>query len=476
MNKPLWYAQDFIAAIEGQVIGCLPDIIGGISIDSRSLNKGDAFFAIRGEHCDGHDFAPLAVTSGASLLVVAASQVDNLRKLDVPLVVVPDVLVALEALGRYARSRSKAKIIAVTGSVGKTTTKEALRLILSHAGQVHASPASFNNHWGVPLTLARMPQECNFAVFEIGMNHADEIRPLVKMVRPHVALISCVASVHRAHFSSMEEIATAKAEIFDGVEPDGTVLLNRDDEQFDFLTTQARAAGIENIASFGRHIHADYRLLDGDWQDSYSDCRLALKGQKVQVRIGAPGQHMAINMLSSLAVADVLRLDHRQILPALVDFSAPSGRGARHILHLANGAKCLLLDESYNANPTSMRAALQVLAATRPQGQGRRLAVLGDMLELGAESNHAHQSLAQPLIQANVDAVFLLGQEMLALGSLLQKTDMEVTWRATWQELVPLVVSSLRPGDVISIKSSKSMGSSYIVSTLLKEYGTDNRK
>jgi len=469
MNKPLWTGTDFIAALQGEVIGNIPDTISDISIDSRQLQQGNAFFAIRGPQFDGHNFVHAAVKAGAGVVVIATSHTHLYQQLNIPLVVVPDVLAALENLGRAARTRTKAKIIAITGSVGKTTSKEALRHLLKELGQVHASPASFNNHWGVPLTLARLPQQADFAIFEIGMNHSGEIRPLVKLVRPHIALISCVASVHSAYFSSIEDIARAKAEIFEGIEPGGAVLINHDDEQFDLLHHLARDAGIETITSFGENEAADYRLLSMQLHDHHTDCQFSVKEQKMQVRIGAIGHHMALNMLSCLGITDMLHQNVRQILPAMIDFIAPDGRGARHILYLDDGGHCLLLDESYNANPTSMRAALQVLANTKPTGTGRRIAVLGDMLELGETSRQAHEGLIQPLYEAAVDLVFLLGAEIHPLASLLQEQGKEVIWCETWQEIAPLVTSQLRDGDVISVKSSKSTGSSHIVTMLLEQ-------
>jgi len=470
MSEALWTGEEFATAIGGKVIGKLPQAIHGISIDSRSLIKGDAFFAIRGEKFDGHDFAQAAIQAGSSVLVVNSSHAERLCLFNVPLIIVPDVLVALENLGRQARLRTKAKIIAVTGSVGKTTTKEALRHLLGQVGKVHFSPASFNNHWGVPLTLARMPQASDFAVFEIGMNHTGEIHALAKQVRPDIALITCVASVHSAYFSSLEEIARAKAEIFDGLENGGTVLLNRDDGQFELLRQIARNCGIENIIGFGENAACDYRLLKMQTHDNYCDCQFSLRGKQVQARLGSPGHHMAMNITACLAVCDILQLDDAKILPALADFTPPDGRGARHILHLPNGQTCLLLDESYNANPTSMRATLQVLANTKPKASGRRIAVLGDMLELGDVSRQAHEALIQPLSEAHVDLVFLLGQEMLVLATLLQHKGKEVIWRETWQELTPLVASNLTPGDVISVKSSKATGASHIVAALLNDF------
>ena len=244
----LWLTDDLVAAMGGRPIGHMPLSVDGISIDTRTLSTGDAFFAIRGEKMDGHDFATAAVKAGAGLLVVAEGKLPALGRLTAPMIVVPDVLAALEKAGEAARARSRAKVIAVTGSAGKTSTKEALRHALSSVGKVHASAASFNNHWGVPLTLARMPADCDYAVFEIGMNHEGEIRPLVRMVRPHVAVVTLIAAAHLGHFKSLDDIARAKAEIFEGGEPGGAALINRDDERFAMLAKMAKALAVDRVA------------------------------------------------------------------------------------------------------------------------------------------------------------------------------------------------------------------------------------
>jgi UDP-N-acetylmuramoyl-tripeptide--D-alanyl-D-alanine ligase len=257
----LWTSDALVEATDGRPLGQMPAGITGISIDSRSLKPGEAFFAIKGDAMDGHDFATAAIKSGAGLLVVAEGKLPALGRLTAPMIVVPDVLAALEKVGTAARARSRARIIAVTGSVGKTSTKEALRHALSSVGKVHASAASFNNHWGVPLTLARMPEDCDYAVFEIGMNHPGEISPLVRMVRPHIAVVTLIAAAHLGFFRNLDEIAKAKAEIFEGVEPGGAVLLNRDDGRFKLLEKFARAAGIDNVMSYGENARANFRLL-----------------------------------------------------------------------------------------------------------------------------------------------------------------------------------------------------------------------
>ena len=241
----LWRADELVEAMDGRPFGHMPEGVNGISIDTRSLQPGDAFFAIKGETMDGHDFATAAIKAGAGILVVAEGKLPALGRVTAPMIVVPDVLAALEKAGAAARARSQAKIIAVTGSAGKTSTKEALRHALASVGKVHASAASFNNHWGVPLTLARMPADCDYAIFEIGMNHEGEIRPLVKLVRPHVAIVTLIAAAHLGHFKNLDEIAKAKAEVFEGIEPGGAALINRDDPRWTLLAKMAKAAGVE---------------------------------------------------------------------------------------------------------------------------------------------------------------------------------------------------------------------------------------
>ena len=267
----LWTSEALVEAMGGRPIGSLPQGITGISIDSRSLEPGNAFFAIKGEAMDGHDFATAAVKAGAAVLVVAEGKLPSLGRLTAPMIVVQDVLAALEKLGVAARARSKAKIIAITGSAGKTTTKEALRHVLSAVGKVHASAQSFNNHWGVPLTLARMPQDCDYAVFEIGMNHPGEIRPLVKMVRPHVAIVTMIAAAHLGFFKNLDEIAMAKAEIFEGIGPGGAALLNRDDPRWKLLGKMAKEAGVEHVFGFGENARSAFRLVACELHADHSD-------------------------------------------------------------------------------------------------------------------------------------------------------------------------------------------------------------
>jgi UDP-N-acetylmuramoyl-tripeptide--D-alanyl-D-alanine ligase len=464
----LWSSEALVDAMGGRPIGSMPQGISGISIDSRSLEPGDAFFAIKGETMDGHDFATAAVKAGAGVLVVAEGRLPSLGRLTAPIIVVQDVLVALEKLGIAARARSKARIIAVTGSAGKTTTKEALRHVLSAIGKVHASAQSFNNHWGVPLTLARMPQDCDYAVFEIGMNHPGEIRPLVKMVRPHVAIVTLIAAAHLGFFRNLDEIAQAKAEIFEGLEPDGAALLNRDDSRWKLLDKMAKAAGVEHVFGFGENARSTFKLVKCELHGDHSVITAKIGGQEVVARIGAPGRHMVQNVLAVLGAAQLVGADIGKVASALADLSAERGRGRRHILRHPKGP-ITLIDESYNANPASMAAAMALLNATSVSGEGRRIAVLGDMLELGSHSAKLHAALAELIVGTETRTVFLGGPEMRALADILPG-DIKTEYRAGAEELKPLLLSALKPGDVVMVKSSKGIGFSKLVEALLGKF------
>ena len=464
----LWSSEALVDAMGGRPIGSMPQGISGISIDSRSLEPGDAFFAIKGETMDGHDFATAAVKAGAGVLVVAEGRLPSLGRLTAPMIVVQDVLVALEKLGIAARARSKARIIAVTGSAGKTTAKEALRHVLSAVGKVHASAQSFNNHWGVPLTLARMPQDCDYAVFEIGMNHPGEIRPLVKMVRPHVAIVTLIAAAHLGFFRNLDEIAQAKAEIFEGLEPDGAALLNRDDSRWKLLDKMAKAAGVEHVFGFGENARSTFKLVKCELHGDHSVITAKIAGQEVVARIGAPGRHMVQNVLAVLGAAQLVGADIGKVASALADLSAERGRGRRHILRHPKGP-ITLIDESYNANPASMAAAMALLNATSVSGEGRRIAVLGDMLELGSHSAKLHAALAELIVGTETRTVFLGGPEMRALADILPG-DIKTEYRAGAEELKPLLLSALKPGDVVMVKSSKGIGFSKLVEALLGKF------
>ncbi|TXJ23102.1 MAG: UDP-N-acetylmuramoylalanyl-D-glutamyl-2,6-diaminopimelate--D-alanyl-D-alanine ligase [Afipia sp.] len=467
MSAALWTSAAMMDAMHAATRGTLPDDVTGISIDSRTLAPGEAYFAIKGDVHDGHDFVEAALNNGASLAVVARSHADKFPA-DARLLIVDDVLAGLVDLGKASRARLGAKVIAVTGSVGKTSTKEALRAVLSPQGETHASVASFNNHWGVPLTLARCPASVKFAIFEIGMNHAGEITPLVKMVRPHVAIITTVEPVHLEFFSGIEAIADAKAEIFAGVEPGGAVVLNRDNSQFARLSKSAKAAKIERIVSFGSDEKADARLIDVSLHPACSAVRATILGQDVTYKIGMPGRHMAMNSLAVLAAATLAGADLALSALALAQLKPASGRGVREALTLSGGT-ATLIDESYNANPASMAAAITVLGQADVGPRGRRIAVLGDMLELGATGPDLHRGLAEAIKMNGIDSVFCCGPLMRNLWEALPSTK-KGGYADSSAALEPQVVAAIGAGDAIMIKGSLGSRMKLIVTALQKRF------
>jgi UDP-N-acetylmuramoyl-tripeptide--D-alanyl-D-alanine ligase len=465
MNRPLWTYDELLAATGGRPLGVRPDAIAGISIDSRTIEPGEAFFAIEGERFDGHDFATPALSKGAATAVVAEGRLSSFGRLKGSLTIVVDVLGALGDLGRAARARSTARIAAITGSVGKTGTKEMLARALAPEGPVHSSPASFNNHWGVPLTLSRLPPEARFAVFEIGMNHAGEIEPLTRMVRPHVAIITTVDPVHLEYFKDVKAIAKAKGEIFLGLEPGGAAVINRDNPHYAALAKMARSAGVETIIGFGEHAKAEVRLEKVKLKEECSCVSAAILGEPVSYKLGAPGRHLVQNSLAVLAAVSVLGGDLAKAALALGDMAAPKGRGARHRLDLGRGGEAVLIDESYNANPASMRAAIALLGQAAPGRGGRRVAVLGDMRELGGEAPSLHAGLAEELAEAKIDSIFLAGPLMASLRDALPLRRLG-GYAETATELEPLLVEAIAPGDVIMVKGSNASRMGPLVETL----------
>lgn len=452
-DAPLWTLDALTAATGGRVRGKpLPAIIG-VSIDSRTLAKGEAFFAIKGDRTDGHDYVAKAAAAGASASVVSEARAGEMPK-DAALVVVPDALEALRALARTARARSTAKIVAVTGSVGKTSSKEMLRLALSQSGETHASAASYNNHWGVPLSLARLPQSARYGVFELGMNHAGELTPLSALVRPHVALITTIELVHIEYFKNIEAIADAKAEIFSGAEKGGAAVLNRDNAQYARLAAAARAAGVTDIVGFGADEKAEARLLDAALAPDHSAVRASILGDDIRYRIGTPGRHVVENSLGVLACVKLMGADLALAAKSLVGLRQPKGRG-RHIRLGLGSGEAVLIDESYNANPASMRAAIEVLGRAPVGSSGRRIAVLGDMLELGAEAQALHRNLAAVIEAAKVDLVFCAGPLMRALWEALPPAR-RGGYAESAARIEAEVLAALRPGDAVMIKGSNA--------------------
>ena len=450
-EQGLWTVEELLAATGGHLEGAeVSGELTGVEIDSRSVGKGDIFIAIKGENQDGHLYVAKGLKAGAGLAIV--SKVDDEMRAGGPLLVVDDTLKAMEQIGMARRAGSKAQIIAVTGSVGKTTTKDALAVGLAACGKTHASVASYNNQWGVPLTLARMPRDAQYAVFEIGMNHAGEISTLVKMVRPHIAIITAIAESHLGHFASIEKIADAKAEIFDGIEKGGSAVLNQDSSFFEMLSAKAKKAGVENIIGFGKAVGGDVQLGKAVLHNSCSCVSAKVFGEDVTFKLGSPGEHVVMNTLAVLAAIKLVDADLALAVLALAGLTPPKGRGVRYQL-LAKDGEFLVIDESYNANPASMRAALALLGRAEAKQGGRRIAVLGDMLELGDNAQQLHLDLVEPIEEAGVDRVYACGPMMESLFRQLSAFR-QALWKQSSSELERQLMSEIRAGDVIMIKGS----------------------
>jgi len=462
----LWTLTDMATAMRADISGAPAQGITGISIDSRGLSRGEAFFALTDVR-DGHDFVDAALKAGAGVAVVARAK-RAMFAADAPLLLVDDVLEALRDLARAARKRTQAKIIAVTGSVGKTGTKEALRLALSSDGETHASAASYNNHWGVPLSLARCPAHVKYAVFEIGMNHAGEITPLVALVRPHVALVTTVEPVHLEYFGTLEKIADAKAEIFSGVEPGGAAIINRDNSQYERLAAAAKAAKVARTVSFGEHADADTRLIRHALKSDSSCVHASVLGEDVTYKLGAPGRHLVLNSLAVLTASVLAGADLALAALALNRLRAPAGRGARVTLQVSGGT-VLLIDESYNANPASMAAAIALVGQAEIGPQGRRIAVLGDMLELGDRGQDLHRAVAQAVEAAKIDLVYCSGPLMHSLWEALPSSR-RGGYAETAAQLEPAVLSAIRAGDAVMVKGSFGSKMAPIVKALERQY------
>ncbi len=441
MTRPLWTPEELTRTL-GPPNAAMSQGATGVSIDTRTLQPGELFIAIKGDTHDGHAHVARAFAAGASAALVARDVGGG------PLFVVEDSLQGMERLGVAARGRSEARILAITGSVGKTSAKEMARVALGAIGPTHASAASFNNHWGVPLTLARLPVEAAFGVFEIGMNHAGEITPLVGFVRPHVALVTTIGPVHIEHFGSLEAIADAKAEIFSGIAAGGVAVLNRDAPQYERLAAKARAHS--RVATFGEG--GDARLLACEADGEGSRVRAEIAGRQFDFHLGAPGRHMAENAVGVLLACYLLGAPVDVCAQALKKFSPAKGRGERFTLAAPDGL-FTLIDESYNANPVSMRAALGLLGRTKPGPGGRRIAVIGDMLELGANGAALHAELAADLEAEGVNLLFGAGPLTRALYDATPAARRAAHF-ARAEDLAVTLLGDIRAGDVVMIKGS----------------------
>ncbi len=436
----LWTEADLLNATGGRFASAFS--ASGVSIDSRSLQPGQMFLALIGENGDGHRFVAGALAKGAAGALVHAMPEGVAA--DARLLHVADSFQALHAMGHFARARFQGRLVAVTGSVGKTTTKEMLRCILQAQGATHAAEASYNNHWGVPLTLARMPPDARFAVAEIGMNHAGEIAPLARMARPHVAVITTIGTAHIGHLGSIEAIADEKASIAAGLEPGGVLLLPADSA----MLARMRAATTATVETFGAAEHATHRLLQASADADGTRLVVRVAGREIGFHLPAPGLHMAMNALAALAASHLLGADPVRGAEALAGFAPGAGRGARRTIVLPQGA-ITLLDESYNASTASVRAALGLLGLAPA---ARRIAVLGDMLEMGEAGPAEHVSLACD-VEANADLLFTCGPLMRRLHDAIAPSR-RGAHAADSTGLAELVLQELQAGDAVLVKGS----------------------
>jgi len=459
MAEALWTSDEIAAATGGKPVG-QPFAATGVSIDTRSIEPGDLFVALGGVR-DGHEFVEQALAKGA-VGALASQQVFGSA------VMVGDTLAALEKLGAAARDRApQAKRGAVTGSVGKTSVTQAVAAGLKLAGRWHSSVKSYNNHIGVPLTLARMPRDTERAVFEIGMNHADEIRPLTRMVRPHAALVTTVGPVHTENFKNGETgVAHAKAEVFEGLEPGGIAILNADNRWFELLKAEAQNARA-TVRTFGTGKNCDARLIDfqaahGPGGD-HAVVQARLHGKGLDFPILQTGLHWGVNSMAVLLMLEALDVDLNDSLAALGSFEPLAGRGAESSVAIKGGA-FTLIDESYNANPISMASAIATLGARKTAG--RRIVALTDMLELGADAAGFHAALAQPLEAARIDLVFCAGPLMKSLYDALPSTR-RGAYAETAADLAPHVARAAEPGDLVMVKGSNGSKAGLVAQALV---------
>lgn len=453
-KKILWTAADVIDATDGNGEGHWEAT--GVSIDSRTVSKGDLFVAIKGANFDGHDYVQDALKKGAVAALVEYVPANFTRK-NGHLVEVEDTMVALRKLAQHRRAACKGKIIAVTGSVGKTTVKESIALLLSTFGKTHVSKGNFNNHIGLPLSLAQMPVETEYGVFEMGMNHAGEITPLVKIARPHISVITAVEAVHIEFFDSLAGIAKAKAEIFNHMADSSVAVIPTATEHHDILEKAARSNGIKTIYHTGSGPKANYRLVGRQEAVDGQEISANIEGKYVRYELPLLGKHHAANSLTILATMRACGFEIHQIVPLLSDLRLPEGRGAIQEVELKLGkSKVLhfhLIDDSYNASPVAMKAALEVLAHYKKHKGGRTVAILGDMLELGDEAPALHSALAGDINECGVDKVYVAGTLMQHLYKALPPAVAAHNAEEP-MALLPHLLKELKNGDIVLMKGS----------------------
>lgn len=450
MSSALWTSQDAAEATGGAAVG--EWAVNGLSIDTRSLEVGDLFVPLKDAR-DGHDFIRQARDAGAGAILSERKGENE------PALIVGDTLQAMRDLAVAGRKRSGAIRFAVTGSVGKTSLKEAIAAICSAQGKTHKSLKSFNNHWGVPLTLATMPRETDYGVFETGMNHSGELADLSPLVEPHIAIITKIAPAHLAHFENVDAIAAAKAEIFAGLAKGGTAVLNADDDYFDYLSKQALEQGAK-IVSFGASESADVKIVSPMIAPGRVEADLIIADKAYKLSLPQDGEHWIANGACAVAATLAAGISPENSVTALASFGALAGRGERFPMTI-DGVKITLIDDSYNANPESMRAAISMLETAR----GRTLTVLGDMYELGKDELDLHADLSGPLERAGVARVIMVGECMRALRGQLPRA-MRGAWAANWNDALTALKDEIQDGDTVLVKGSNATGLSKLVAAL----------
>lgn len=459
----LWTSADADKATNGE--STKPWQATGVAIDSRKVAKGDLFIAIMGENQDGHSYVKSALENGAAAAVVSYIPEDVAK--DAPLLVVEDTTEALRNLARFSRKRINGKVVMVTGSVGKTSTKEMLAHVLEKQGKVHATIGNLNNHYGLPLTLARMPADTDYAVLEVGMSSAGEISPLSVLGKPDVAVITTIEPVHLEFFDSVEGIANAKAEVFDGLAIDGTAILNVHNDYYEHLVEVAKEKGVKNIVGFNRGMRAAFRL--DNYRDTLNggEVRAKWDGAEHTYSLAIPGEHQAGNSLGVLAAVRALGADVEKAVKALGSFEAKAGRGKRINVNGIFG-NIMVIDDTYNASPASVGAAIETLGSLKKLSGKRAVAVLGDMFELGEGEEELHKGLLEKIADNNIDKVFTAGKLMNNLYEILPQ-GVKGTSEESSASLAPKVLPELKDGDVVLVKGSRGMKMENVVNYIIEE-------
>ena len=446
-KRPLWLAEDAQAATNGKLFNGDDWAATGISIDSRTIKKGDIFIAIKGENFDGHDYVNKAFEQGAIAAIVEQNAIDTKK----PILVVKDAQIAIESLAAFARKRFKGKVIAVTGSVGKTSIKDGLNKILNFFGNTYATEGNLNNHIGTPLSLARLPSHFKYGVFELGMSNAGELRSLTNQVKPDIAIITNVNTAHQEFFPDLKSIAEAKSEIFDSVPTNGTIVFNADTDFANLLEDRAKQIGIENILQYGSKGYGE--LLKISQLKNGTKVSAKIDGKKIDYSLSTHGEHFVTNSLCLIVIAKALDLNSEDTLKEIANLSPTKGRGEISQIQFQSGGFFTLIDDSYNANPTSMKAALQTLSLKAPEANGRRIAVLGKMLELGENAAEYHAEIGKFIASSNINAVFTVGGLMMHLNKVLP-AEKRKRHSETIEGLTEQLTDFLQPHDIILVKGS----------------------